>query len=120
MTRIALAPEVFDDFDRFFEHIAQFDVGAAPERIGEILDAVQILASSPMIGRPVKGGKRELVIGRDSRGNVALYRYVAPLDDGHEPAPECRQWNVELPFSFSFDRLLIDQVQRLGQNVIYF
>lgn len=80
MTRIEIAPEVFNDFDRFFDHIAQFDVGSAPERIGEILEAVQILASSPMMGRPVTGGKRELVIGRASRGYVALYRYVAPLD----------------------------------------
>ncbi len=54
MTRIELAPEVFDDFDRFFEHIAQFDPGAAPQRIGEILDAIQILTHSPLIGRPVK------------------------------------------------------------------
>lgn len=80
MTRIEMAPEVFDDFNRFFDHIAQFDLGSAPERIGEILAAVQILATSPMIGRPVKGGKRELVIGRASRGYVALYRYVAALD----------------------------------------
>lgn len=80
MTRIELAPEVFDDFDRFFDHIAQFDVGSAPQRIAEIVDAVQILATSPLIGRPVKGGKRELVIGRASRGYVALYRYVAPID----------------------------------------
>ena len=80
MTRIEIAPEVFDDFDRFFDYISQFDVGSAPERIGGILEAVQILATSPMIGRPVKGGKRELVIGRASRGYVALYRYVAPLN----------------------------------------
>lgn len=80
MARIEIAPEVFNDFDRSFDHIAQFDVDSAPERIGEILEAVQILASSPMMGRPVKGGKRELVIGRVSRGYVALYRYVAPLD----------------------------------------
>ena len=80
MTRIEIAPGVFDDVDRFFDYIAQFDVGSAPERIGEILEAVQILATSPMIGRPVKGGKRELVIGKASRGYVALYRYLAPLD----------------------------------------
>ena len=80
MARIELAPEVFDDFDRFFHHRAQFDVDAAPERIGEIVQAVQILATSPLIGRPVKGGKRELVIGRASRGYVALYRYVADID----------------------------------------
>ncbi len=80
MTRIEIVPEVFDDFDRFFDFIAQFDVDAAPERIAEILEALQILATSPMIGRPVKGGKRELVIGKASRGYVALYRYLAQLD----------------------------------------
>ena len=80
MARIELAPEVFDDFDRFFDHMARFEIGDAPERIGEILQAVQILASSPLIGRPVKGGKRELVIGRASRGYVALYRYVADIE----------------------------------------
>ena len=80
MTRIELAPAVFDDFDRFFEYIAQHDPDRAPERIGEILDAIQILTHSPQIGRPVKGGKRELVIGRASQGYVALYQYVAVID----------------------------------------
>lgn len=45
-------------------------------RLAEILQAVDVLASSPLIGRPVTGGLRELVIGHGSRGNVALYRYV--------------------------------------------
>ncbi len=60
MTRIEIAPQVFEDFDRFFDPIAQFDVGSAPERIAAILPALQVLATSPQIGRPVKGGKREL------------------------------------------------------------
>lgn len=80
MSHIEIAAEVFDDFDRFFDHIAQFDPSSAPERIGQIIEAVQILANNPLIGRPVRGGKRELVIGRGSRGNVALYRYVAEID----------------------------------------
>ena len=80
MTRIELAPEVFDDFDRFFEHIAQFDPASEPQRIGDILEAIQILTHSPQIGRPVKDGKRELIIGRAKRGYVALYRYVAAID----------------------------------------
>jgi plasmid stabilization system protein ParE len=80
MTRIELSPEVFDDFDRFFDHIAQHDPGSAPERIGAILDAIQILTHSPQIGRPVQGGKRELVIGRAARGYVALYQYVEIMD----------------------------------------
>ncbi len=61
MTRIEIAPEVFDDFDRFPAHIAQFDVGSAPQRIAEIVEAVHVLGTSPRIGRPVKGGMRELV-----------------------------------------------------------
>ena len=80
MTRIELAPEVFGDFDRFFDYIAQHDPGSALQRIGEIVDAIQILIHSPQIGRPVKGGKRELVIGRASRGYVALYQYVEAMD----------------------------------------
>lgn len=80
MARIETAPEVFDDFDRIFDHLAQFDVGSAPVRIEEILQAVQILTGSPLIGRPVKGGKRELVIGRGSCGYVALNRYVPQVD----------------------------------------
>ena len=80
MARIELAPEVFDDFDRFFEHVAQFEVEDGAERIGEILEAVQILEHSPLIGRPVKGGMRELIIGRSSRGYVALYRFVPAID----------------------------------------
>ena len=70
MTRIELAPEVFDDFDP----------ASAPQRIGYILEAIQILTHSPQIGRPVKDGKRELIVGRTKRGYVALYRYVAAID----------------------------------------
>lgn len=80
MARVELAPEVLDDFDCFFDHMAQLEVADAPARIGEILQAIQILTHSPLIGRPVRGGKRELVIGRDRRGYVALYRFVASID----------------------------------------
>jgi plasmid stabilization system protein ParE len=71
---------VFDDFDRFLDHMTQFEIQDAPQRITEIIQAIQILTHSPLIGRPVKGGKRELVIGRDSRGYVALYRFMADID----------------------------------------
>ena len=80
MARIELAPEVFDDFDRFLDHMARYDVENPSERIGEIVQAIQILTHSPLIGRPVAGGKRELVIGRGARGYVALYRFVERLD----------------------------------------
>jgi plasmid stabilization system protein ParE len=80
MTRIELAPEVLKDFDRIIDHLTQFEVPDAAVRITEVLDPIQILSHSPLIGRKVKGGKRELVIGRASRGYVALYRYISGID----------------------------------------
>lgn len=80
MAHIELAPEVFEDFDRIFEHSAQFDVGLAAARIDAIIEAVQILSTSPLIGRPVKDSKRALVIDRGSRGYVALFRYIPESD----------------------------------------
>jgi toxin ParE1/3/4 len=80
MARIGAAPEVFDDFERFFEYLAEFEVEDVPGRMPEIVQAVDVLTTSPLIGRPVEGGKRELVIGRGSRGYIALYRYVPEAD----------------------------------------
>ncbi len=80
MARIALAPEVLNDFDRILDHLALFELEHAPARIAEIIQALQILTHSPLIGRKVKGGKRELVIGQDAHGYLALYRFVAGLD----------------------------------------
>ena len=80
MARIELAPEVLDDFDRILDHLAQFEAADTAERVAGILAGLEVLALSPEIGRPVRGGKRELVIGKGSRGYVALYRYVASVD----------------------------------------
>jgi toxin ParE1/3/4 len=80
VARIELAPEVLDDFDRFFDHLARFEVEDAQARIAEIVQAIQILTHSPLIGRPVKNGRRELVIGPGLGGYIALYRFVARID----------------------------------------
>lgn len=79
MARVELAAEVAEDFDRIFDHLAQYDVENAPSRIRDILQALDVLERNPLIGRPA-GNNRELVIGRRSRGYVALYRYVPALD----------------------------------------
>jgi plasmid stabilization system protein ParE len=80
MVRIELAPGALDDIDRFLDHMAQHEVADMPGRVEQILGAIQILSHSPLIGRPIKDGKRELVIGRGARGHVALYRYLADID----------------------------------------
>jgi len=48
--------------------------------IREIVQAIAVLEHNPLIGRPVAEGKRELVIGRRSRGYLALYCYIATID----------------------------------------
>jgi len=80
MARVDLLPGVFDDFDRILDHLVRYDVEAAPRRVAEIVAALDVLVTNPQIGRPARGGKRELVIGRGTRGYLALYRYVAELD----------------------------------------
>jgi len=80
MSRIELAPEVGEDFDRILDHLVRYGVEDPASRIREIVLAIDVLEHNPLIGRPIAGEKRELVIGRRSRGYVALYRYVAEID----------------------------------------
>lgn len=80
MTRVELAPAVADDFERILDHLAAHQIEDPAQRIGEIIAALDVLAHNPLIGRPVANDKRELVIGRLSKGYVALYRYASRLD----------------------------------------
>ncbi|OGT80509.1 MAG: plasmid stabilization protein [Gammaproteobacteria bacterium RIFCSPLOWO2_02_FULL_61_13] len=80
MSRVELAPGVGDDFDRILEHLLLHDVAQAASRIEDIIKAIDVLENNPLIGRPIREDLRELVIGRQTRGYVALYRYVADLD----------------------------------------
>lgn len=79
-TRIELAPEIADDFDRILNHLLEHEVSHAAARIQEIVSAIDVLGTSPTIGRPAENGLRELVIGRGARGYVALYRYSEELN----------------------------------------
>ncbi len=80
MARVEVAPELGEDFDRICDQLAQYDLEHAAARIGEIIQAFNVLASNPLIGRPAAPDLRQLIIGRSSRACVALYRYVAELD----------------------------------------
>jgi toxin ParE1/3/4 len=83
MSRVILAPEVEDDFDRIFD----FVFGRAPEyavqRIQSIMAALDILETSPLIGRLVALGQRELVIATGASGYLALYRYDPVTDTAY-------------------------------------
>jgi toxin ParE1/3/4 len=80
MARIELVPEIQDDFDRILKHLAKYPVADAPDRIMEIIRAIDVLSDNPLIGRPVSAHASELIIGRSRRGYVALYRYIEQID----------------------------------------
>ena len=80
MSRVELAPEVGDDFDRILAHLIEQQVADAAARMEDIMRAIDVLERNPLIGRPLRADLRELVIGRGEKGYVALYRYVPELD----------------------------------------
>jgi toxin ParE1/3/4 len=81
VSRVILSPRVRDDFDRIFEFLFEHAPEFAAVRIQSIIDAIDILQSSPMIGRPVALGQRELVISSGASGYLALYRYDPVKDE---------------------------------------
>jgi plasmid stabilization system protein ParE len=80
MARIEIAPKVTEDLDRVFDYLAEHDLDNAAERVREIVSALSVLETNPLIGRPAGRSNRELIIGRRSHGYVALYRYIAEID----------------------------------------
>lgn len=80
MARVRLAPGVIDDLERIAEHLHQHEVGDAGTPVDQIISALDVLADNPLIGRPAGEDRRELLIGRDTRGYVALYRYLPVID----------------------------------------
>lgn len=79
MTRIVSSEQTQGDLDRIFDFLIEFAPDTTERRISEIVDAVDILQTSPKIGRPIAFGLRELVISTGS-GYLALYRFD-PLED---------------------------------------
>lgn len=80
MARIELAPETQQDFDRILDHLTRFEGANPARRIREIVLAIDVLQGNPLIGRPVSGNRRGLVIGRRSHGYVALYEYAEEFE----------------------------------------
>lgn len=80
MSRVLLAPAVRDDLERIFDFLFEHAPEYAAGRIEAIVHAIDILESSPLIGRPAGFGLRELVISTGASGYLALYRYEATSD----------------------------------------
>ncbi len=80
MTTIRFADDVAADYDRIVDRHSRDDAGSGLDRLADIRSAIAVLASNPLIGRRLPSGLRELIIGRCTRGYIALYRYADALD----------------------------------------
>ncbi len=74
MAAVYFSARALADLDRLFDFIAEHDPASANYAALRIADATRILRDHPLIGRPVRGDIRELVISSGRTGYVALYR----------------------------------------------
>lgn len=80
MARVELGDRISVDLQRIVAHLAEHDASAIEDRVAVIFRALGVLEENPLIGRLFSDEWRELVIGRDAQGYLALYIYK-PLDD---------------------------------------
>jgi len=80
VSRVVVATQVREDFDRTSDFLFQHAPEYASERINAIVQAIDVLEISPLIGRPEAYGQRELIISTGASGYLALYRYD-PVQD---------------------------------------
>jgi len=76
VAEIVYSPNAIANIERAFEYLAGRDPRSALAAASAIRTAVEVLTQHPLIGRPVEGNLRELVISFGRTGYVALYRFV--------------------------------------------
>lgn len=80
MARLIYGRQALTDLERVTDFLLDTDPAAAVETVDLIVEAVEILARHPLVGRPVEHGLRELVISRGATGYVALYAFEEASD----------------------------------------
>ena len=75
MAKLIYAEQALGDLERLSDFLLESDPAAAAATIDLIVEAVEVLARHPHIGRPVEADLRELVISRGRTGYVALYSF---------------------------------------------
>jgi plasmid stabilization system protein ParE len=72
---IRFTPAALRDFERLAMFLRESDAAAAAATIPLIIDGLKVLATHPLIGRPVDESRRELLIFRGRSGYVAQYAF---------------------------------------------
>lgn len=76
MAQVRLSRRAQRDLERLYEFLAAVSPEAAAESLRHIIEAVDVLARHPLIGRGLHAELRELVISHGRTGYVALYRFL--------------------------------------------
>lgn len=76
MARVVYTASAIADLERALEFVAELGEDAADAAAAAIDSAIAMLEHHPLIGRPVRGNARELIISFGRTGYIALYRYV--------------------------------------------
>ena len=63
------------------DFLRESDPAAAMETVPLILNGLKMLASHPLIGRPIEGSRRELLVFRGRSGYVAQYAFRPAADE---------------------------------------
>lgn len=71
MAQVIYAAGALADLERLSRFAQEWDEEVA----ALVIEAVEVLARHPLIGREVEHGLRELVISRGRTGYLALYRF---------------------------------------------
>ncbi len=80
MALVVMSARALADLERVVDFLRDAAGGDPDEALEAILDALAVLERHPQIGRPVDAALRELVIGHDRSGYVALYRHRLGAD----------------------------------------
>ena len=81
MAVVKLLPPAFDDLQRLAAFLRDEDPHSAGQTARLIAEALRVLEKYPLIGRAIRGERRELVIYRGRTGYLAQYEYDAATDE---------------------------------------
>lgn len=81
VARVVYASNALANLEQAFDFLRREDPAVAEAAAEAITSAVDTLAAHPVIGRPMEGELRELVISFGRTGYVAPYRFVPARDE---------------------------------------
>jgi plasmid stabilization system protein ParE len=81
LATLRFTPAALRDLERLAAFLRESDPAAEAETIPLILNGLKVLATHPLIGRPIDASRRELLVFRGRSGYVAQYAFRPAADE---------------------------------------